>query len=73
MRAIASVAHRIEYPGTKSGRHRSDDAGVEIGRLGNRREVGGGRARTFPVTLRYKENNPSGEIPVNVNAGSAVR
>lgn len=37
------------------------------------RESRGERAHTFPVTLRYKESNPSGEIPVNVNAGSAVR
>jgi len=36
-------------------------------------EERGKQARTFPVTLRYKESNPSGEIHVNVNAGSAVR
>jgi len=34
---------------------------------------GGKQARTFPVTLRYKESNSPGEIHVNVNAGSAVR
>jgi len=69
--AIAPVAHRVEYRGTKSGRLRNDDAGVEIRGEGEKREEE--RAYTFPVTLRYKESNSSGEIPVNVNAGSAVR
>jgi len=82
--AIAPVAHHVEYPGTnstKSRQLRNDDAapapgwkygGKPNGRMGMG-GTGGKQARTFPVTLRYKESNSPGEIHVNVNAGSAVR
>lgn len=58
---------------TDTGRRRGGGGGGGGLRGGGRRKSWGKQARTFPVTLRYKESNPSGEIHVNVNAGSAVR